>query len=215
MLFTYLDGKIAVRSAAVKVSENNRVYSNGLMARKYELKRRAERQEETRRRITEAAVELHGTVGPARASISAIAEKAGVQRLTVYRHFPDERALFAACTGHYLSENPPPDPEPWTGIADPEDRLRAALAEVYGYYRRNEPMMSNSVRDAEAKPVIYEVLGRSSSAGSGCAAFSPTAEGRAAGGTSCCSPPSGTRSTLRRGARSRGGRGSTTGGRSR
>ncbi len=129
------------------------------MARKYELKRRAERQEETRRRITEAAVELHGTVGPARASISAIAEKAGVQRLTVYRHFPDERALFAACTGHYLSQNPPPDPEPWTGIADPEDRLRVALAEVYGYYRRNEPMMSNSVRDAEAKPVMYEVLG--------------------------------------------------------
>ena len=159
MLFTYLDGKIAFRGAAVKISENNCVYSNGLMARKYELKRRAERQKETRRRITEAAVGLHGTVGPARASISAIAEKAGVQRLTVYRHFPDERALFAACTGHYLSENPPPDPESWPGISDPEDRLRVALAEVYGYYRRNEPMMSNSVRDAEAKPVIYEVLG--------------------------------------------------------
>ncbi len=128
------------------------------MARKYELKRRAEKQEETRRRITKAAVELHETVGPAHASISAIAERAGVQRLTVYRHFPDERALFAACTGHYLSNNPPPDPEPWAGISDPEARLRAALAEVYGYYRRNEPMMSNSVRDAPSKPVIFEVL---------------------------------------------------------
>jgi AcrR family transcriptional regulator len=128
------------------------------MARKYELKRRAEKQEETRRRITEAAVELHETVGPARASISAIAERAGVQRLTVYRHFPDERALFAACTGHYLSNNPPPDPSPWAGISDPEARLRAALAEVYGYYHRNEPMMSNSVRDALSKPVIFEVL---------------------------------------------------------
>ncbi len=72
---------------------------------------------------------------------------------------PHPWALFAACTGHYLANNPPPDPEPWTAVPDPEDRLRAALAEVYGYYRRNEPMMSNSVRDAEAKPVIYEVLG--------------------------------------------------------
>ncbi len=72
---------------------------------------------------------------------------------------PHPWALLAACTGHYLANNPPPDPEPWTAVPDPEDRLRAALAEVYGYYRRNEPMMSNSVRDAEAKPVIYEVLG--------------------------------------------------------
>jgi AcrR family transcriptional regulator len=127
------------------------------MTRKYELKRRAERQEETRRRIVEAAVELHETVGPARATISAIAERAGVQRLTVYRHFPDERALYAACTGHYLSVNPPPDPTPWTKISDPEVRLKRALAEIYDFYRRTEPMMSNSIRDAPLKPVILEV----------------------------------------------------------
>lgn len=128
------------------------------MTRKYELKRRAERQAETRRRIVEAAVGLHETVGPARATISAIAERAGVQRLTVYRHFPDERALFAACTGHYLSANPPPDPEPWAGISDPEARLRRALTEVYAYYERTEPMFSSSVRDAPLKPVVFEVL---------------------------------------------------------
>jgi AcrR family transcriptional regulator len=80
-----------------------------------------------------------------------------VQRLTVYRHFPDERALFAACSGRYLSINPPPDPTPWTGISDPEVRLRWALAEVYAFYRRTEPMMSNSIRDAPLKPVILEV----------------------------------------------------------
>jgi AcrR family transcriptional regulator len=129
------------------------------MTRKYELKRRAEKQEETRRRITEAAVGLHETVGPARTTISAIAERAGVQRLTVYRHFPDERALFAACTGHYLAANPPPDPGPWAGVSDPEVRLRRALTEVYAYYGRNEPMYSNSVRDAPLKPVVFEVLG--------------------------------------------------------
>lgn len=128
------------------------------MARKYEQRRRAEQQEETRRRIMAAAVELHESVGPARATISAIAERAGVQRLTVYRHFPDERALFVACTSHYQAENPPPDPGPWGEVPDPEERLRIALTEVYSYYRRVEPMMSNSVRDMPIKPVLYEIL---------------------------------------------------------
>lgn len=128
------------------------------MARKYEQKKRAENQEETRRRITEATVELHEAVGPAHTTISAVAEKAGVQRLTVYRHFPDERALFSACTGHYLEMNPPPDPTPWTEIPDPEVRLRRALSEVYAYYRYTEPMMSSSARDIELKPVLLEVL---------------------------------------------------------
>lgn len=128
------------------------------MTRKYELKRRAEKQEETRRRITEATVELHETLGPAQTTISAIAERAGVQRLTVYRHFPDERALFSACTTHYQAENPPPDPGPWAAILDPETRLRHALTEVYAYYRRTEPMMSNSVRDMPLKPILFEIL---------------------------------------------------------
>ena len=128
------------------------------MARKYEQKKRAEKQEETRRRITEAAVKLHESVGPAQASISAIAEKAGVQRLTVYRHFPDERSLFSACTAHYQAENPPPDPAPWAEIPDPEVRLRRGLSEVYTYYRRVESMRSNSVRDLPQKPVLFEIL---------------------------------------------------------
>ncbi len=106
------------------------------MTRKYDMKRRAKRQEETRQRIVEATVELHKTVGMARTTISAIAEKAGVERLTVYRHFPDERALFSACSGHWNAANPPPDPASWTQVADPEERLRSALSEVYAYHRR-------------------------------------------------------------------------------
>lgn len=129
------------------------------MARKYELKRRAEKQEETRRRIVEATVEMHEVLGPARTSISAIAEKAGVQRLTVYRHFPDERALFYACTGHYMEANPPPDPSLWTQVGDPEVRLRLALAEVYAYHRRTESMMSKVVRDAPSHPLTRELAG--------------------------------------------------------
>lgn len=128
------------------------------MTRKYELKRRAEKQEETRRRITEATVELHETLGPAQTTISAIAERAGVQRLTVYRHFPDERALFTACTSHYQAENPPPDPAPWTRIADPVARLRSALTEVYAYHSRTEPMVSSTMRDISQKPVMFEIL---------------------------------------------------------
>ena len=127
------------------------------MTRKYEMKRRAQRQEETRRRIVEATVELHKTVGMARTTISAIAEKAGVQRLTVYRHFPDERALFSACTGHWRAANPLPDPAPWTQVADPEERLRVALAEVYAYHRRTEPMMANVIRDAQVHPLTREM----------------------------------------------------------
>jgi AcrR family transcriptional regulator len=126
------------------------------MARKYDMRRRAKRQEETRQRITEATVELHEALGPAKTTISAIAEKAGVQRLTVYRHFPDERALFSACRGHYMAANPPPDPASWTQVADPEERLRRALAEVYAYHRRTEQMMANVVRDAQVHSLTRE-----------------------------------------------------------
>jgi AcrR family transcriptional regulator len=127
------------------------------MTRKYDMKRRAKRQEETRRRIVKATVELHETVGMARTTISAVAEKAGVERLTVYRHFPDERALFSACSGHWSTANPPPDPASWTQIADPEERLRSALADVYAYYRRTEPMLANIVRDAQVHPITREL----------------------------------------------------------
>ncbi len=116
---------------------------------KYKLKRRAERQEETRLRIARAAVELHETVGPSNTTISALAEKAGVGRPTVYSHFPDELSLFKACSSLDLSENPPPDPDPWAKIADPEERLRSALTEVYAYYLRRERMMYNVLRDAQ------------------------------------------------------------------
>jgi AcrR family transcriptional regulator len=128
------------------------------MARKYELKRRAESQEETRRRILDATVELHQTVGGEQASISAIAKKAGVERLTVYRHFPDERALIEGCTSHYLAQNPPPDPGPWATIADPEARLRTGLTAVYAYHRQTEVMSNAAVRDIPKMPVLREVL---------------------------------------------------------
>jgi AcrR family transcriptional regulator len=127
------------------------------MTRKYDMKRRAKRQEETRQRIVEATVELHQSVGMARTTISAVAEKAGVQRLTVYRHFPNERALFSACTGHWSAANPPPDPASWTQIAAPEERLRMALSEVYAYHRRTEPMTANFIRDAQVYPLVREM----------------------------------------------------------
>lgn len=129
------------------------------MTRKYELKRRAERQEETRRRIVEATVGLHESVGPARTTVSAVAERAGVQRLTVYRHFPDERALLSACSGHWIAANPAPDPTPWRKVRDPEERLTGALAAVYAYYAGTGPMLANLVRDAPKMPALAELLG--------------------------------------------------------
>src|SRR5882724_117609 len=94
--------------------------------RPYRMQRRAELEEATRRRITESAMELHGTVGPSRTSISAVAERAGVRRSTVYRHFGDEASLFAACSSHWAASNPPPDLDSWAAVAEPEERLRGA-----------------------------------------------------------------------------------------
>jgi AcrR family transcriptional regulator len=128
------------------------------MARKYVLKRRAERQEETRQRIVEAVVALHEEVGPAQTTISAIAERAGVERLTVYRHFPDERSLFEACSARFDELHPRPDPRPWTEIADPIERLRVALTQIYASFRESEQMLANVYRDAPRVAAIQSVL---------------------------------------------------------
>lgn len=126
--------------------------------RKYELKQRAAEMAATRLRITEAAVELHGTVGPARTTLSAVAERAGVQRHTVYRHFPTDADLFGACSAHYYAANPWPDPEPWRAIDDPRRRLARALDDLYAWYERTEPMFSNVLRDLELVDAIPPTL---------------------------------------------------------
>jgi AcrR family transcriptional regulator len=122
--------------------------------RKYELRRRAEGMEETRRRITEAAVALHGTVGPVRTTMSAVAERAGVQRHTLYRHFPTEDALFTACSGHWAERHPWPDQERWRAIADPAERLATGLGELYGWYEQTEAMLANLYRDVQVSDVV-------------------------------------------------------------
>jgi AcrR family transcriptional regulator len=120
----------------------------------YQLKRRAEAMADTRRRITEAAVALHESVGPARTSVSEIARLAGVDRVTVYRHFPDDAALFRACSQQYAASHPLPDPAQWAELGDPFERLRTALDTIYGYYQRNEALLANVARDAEHMPAV-------------------------------------------------------------
>jgi AcrR family transcriptional regulator len=127
--------------------------------RKYEKKQRAEAEAQTRLRITESAVELHGSLGPARTSMSAVAEHAGVRRSTLYRHFPNERALFGACSAHWSAANPPPDVGAWASIGDPAQRLDAALAQLYAYYRQTEGMLDKLLRDASTVPVVDELMG--------------------------------------------------------
>jgi AcrR family transcriptional regulator len=122
--------------------------------RHYRKRRRAELEEETRLRITEAAVELHGSVGPARTTISAVAERAGVQRATVYRHFTDEAALFDACSSHWMERHPLPDLSAWDAIADPDARLRSALRDLYGWYARGEYMLEKTTRDVTLVPAL-------------------------------------------------------------
>lgn len=126
--------------------------------RPYRMKRRAELEAETRLRITESAAALHERIGPARTSISAIADHAGVRRSTVYRHFPDEEALFDACSSHFRAANPLPDPHAWNEIDDPAARTVAALGEVYAFFGRTEAMYTSLLRDEPLLPVLQRRL---------------------------------------------------------
>ena len=126
--------------------------------RRYELKERARRQDETRRRIVDATVALHAEVGPARTTVAEIARRAGVSRLTVYNHFPDDESLLEACSNRFIAGSPPPDPGAWAAIEDPDARLRQALAERFAWFRVNEAMLGNVGRDAAAMPQLARVL---------------------------------------------------------
>jgi AcrR family transcriptional regulator len=125
--------------------------------RPYRQKVRAEHKAETRQRIIEAAVALHLERGPAQTSINAVAERAGVNRVTVYRHFPDARALLEACSAHARRLNPPPDLNGWRRIDDPRQRTEVALTQLYDYFRRTEAGWSNVLRDAELAPLVREM----------------------------------------------------------
>jgi AcrR family transcriptional regulator len=127
------------------------------MARTYTLKRRAEQQAETRRRIVEAAINLHGTVGPALTTVSMVAERAGVQRHTFYAHFPDDHSLHLACSGQFFERDPLPDAEPWRAIEDRSERLRAGLRAIYDWYERNAQLVACVLRDAEHHALTREV----------------------------------------------------------
>jgi AcrR family transcriptional regulator len=127
--------------------------------RTYRMTRRADAQEATRLRITESAVELHRTIGPSRTTMAAVAEHAGVQRSTLYRHFPDETALFAACSAHWYALHPTPDVDAWREIADPQDRLVEALTELYRWYRETGTMLDALIRDETLVPALGRRFG--------------------------------------------------------
>jgi AcrR family transcriptional regulator len=126
--------------------------------RTYRLGRRAEQQAQTRQRIVEAAVDLHTRVGPAATTLSMIAELAGVQRHTLYAHFPDERSLFLACSGLVAERDPPPDAQAWATIGDPRARLRQGLAAIYAWYTRSPELLSSVLRDAEHHALTRETV---------------------------------------------------------
>lgn len=127
------------------------------MPRTYVLKRRAELQAQTRQRIVDAAVELHSSAGPAATTISMIADAAGVQRHTLYAHFPDERSLFLACSAHAMDRDPLPEAETWRTIAERCERLRTGLTEIYGWYARNASLAACVLRDAEYHALTREI----------------------------------------------------------
>ena len=122
------------------------------------MKARAERVAETRSRIVAATVELHREVGPARTTVADIARRAGVERLTVYNHFPNERTLYEACQTHWLTQLPPPDAARHAGVTNPDARTEAVLRDLYGWYHKTAPMLRNVVRDAQALPALAQTV---------------------------------------------------------
>lgn len=144
--------------------------------RKYELKARAESRERTRQRIAKAAAGLHEEVGPAETTVSEIARRAGVSRLTVYKHFPDNASLYPACSAHYLSEHPLPDFQAALAPADPVERLGSLLRTIYGsWYRQQRRMMRNLQRDRRSDPALDEFMKANSDAALGALADAITA----------------------------------------
>lgn len=126
--------------------------------RPYQKRKRALSEEATRRRITEAAVELHGSVGPARTTVTDVAERAGVTRMTVYKHFPSDRDLFVACSTHWGESNPWPNPDDWARVADPAERVSTALRALYGWYSAKEGMLGKVFRDEPTLPALADVM---------------------------------------------------------
>jgi AcrR family transcriptional regulator len=141
--------------------------------RRYRMRKRREDIEGTRQRIVDAAVELHGSVGPAYTTFSAVAERAGVQRSTLYRHFPNEEALFGACTSHWFAGHPWPAPSTWETVADPVERLRRALRDLYRYYNANRQMLRNAYRDTEVMPAFVGELLRAQTSSSRATLMAP------------------------------------------
>jgi AcrR family transcriptional regulator len=132
----------------------HRSYKEMTGNRTYVMRRRAEQRDETRRAIVDATLELHGEIGPVATSYAQIAQRAGVQRKTVYNHFPTEAELFQACSARYRDSKPFPDPESWREIADPELRLQTGLSELYAHFRDSEARWANILRDAEIHPLV-------------------------------------------------------------
>lgn len=125
--------------------------------RSYRQTNRAEQVAATRRRLVEAALKLHTTIGPARTSLSHVAREARVSRPTLYAHFPDESALLRACTFHSLASDPPPDPQTWLEVTSPRERVRRGLAELYDYFERTESLTANILKDMYTVPAMKKL----------------------------------------------------------
>jgi AcrR family transcriptional regulator len=135
----------------------NRLASRSVK-RQYTLRKRAESQAETRQRIVESTLALHVELGPAATQLAEVARRAGVQRATVYKHFPDNAELYAACSAHWRALHPMPDPTGWETTDDPRERLRASLADIYAWYRETRRMTANVLRDSQTLPALRPIV---------------------------------------------------------
>lgn len=152
------DGNHRLSGFTMSISDDTSLHEmTDQVTRPYKKRVRAAQEAETRRRIVDATIALHESQGGA-TTISDIAKRAGVSRPTVYRHFPDERSLVAACTSTYFEEHPPPDFRGWAAVVDPRDRLRRGLGELYTFYRENQGLLARADQEMPSNPALRHAL---------------------------------------------------------
>jgi AcrR family transcriptional regulator len=124
--------------------------------RKYDMTRRASAAAETRRRIVDATLELHGEQGIAATSWDDIAARAGVGVGTVYRHFPSLDELIPACGEITRERIALPDPSLFDGLDTPAERLEHLVREAFAIYERAAPQLRAIRSEPDVHPNVAE-----------------------------------------------------------
>jgi AcrR family transcriptional regulator len=127
--------------------------------RAYRLGRRAERAEDTRRRIVAATRALHIEQGVADTTIKQIARRADVGVGTVYYHFPSYDDVIRACGQLTFAMVRPPTDAIFAGCRSTRARIERLTHELFACYERF-PDLESTRCDRKKLPVLDQELAK-------------------------------------------------------